>query len=758
MPTIAEIKEQTITETPLVLFDCTLPDGTLERWSTHLIAHGGYTYEGRVLVHNLFEMRAGSEDAIDGVHRLSITLANADSYFSQLSHGSGWKGARVTATFLFYDLTLGAAVSESMVLFHGVANPPEEITEATMRLSVTNRMSVQRVLLPEVRIQRRCPWIFPSTLDQRNEAVNGGSRGRYSPFFRCGYSADIVNGRGNLNGVEAYTSCDYTRAQCIARGMFEKDSANQDTKRFGGIEYVPASTLVRSHGENAGHFGTVIDNHARYNDFVPLIYGTAWIQPPVVTAKNDGNLTRMEVLLGGGEINRVLKVVVNDAEIPMGIVGTNMTASGWYNLVTAGTPVGGFNLDFADQSGQPLGDPYGSMAYMSLVVPNRVSEGKATPRVSVLLEGLKLGTYGMDGSYLGELFTRSPAWVLLDLLRRSGWLPNELDVSSFARTAAYCDESIAAKDLYGNLVAIPRFGCNLAVRRRRSAADLVRGVRNSAGLYLTYGSTGLLELRVEGTLAVQQPAKPAGSNAASAIDGGWPAYEFGDGSNGISGIARRANGESSVRLWYRSTADSPNRYSLEFQDEFNEYQQDSLSLVDIDDALSGGHEVSASLPALGVPNFHQAARLLRGRLDKSLRGNLFIQLETSVRAVGLRPGDIIAVTYLKEGFVRQLFRITRIAPAINHSIAIIEAQIHDDAWYRDTAEDGGEVSRRQGWGSEVPRPLIGSELDANGVPQFGVQEEYQDQGDGTVIVTLRASFQVPARPNLAIAAIPHLSL
>ena len=54
--------------------------------------------------------------------------------------------------------------------------------------------------------------------------------------------------------------------------------------------------------------------------------------------------------------------------------------------------------------------------------------------------------------------------------------------------------------------------------------------------------------------------------------------------------------------------------------------------------------------------------------------------------------------------------------------------------------------------------MIGSVLDENGVPQFGVDEEYQDQGDGTVVVSLKTSFQVPAKPNLAMVAIPHLSL
>jgi len=38
-----------------------------------------------------------------------------------------------------------------------------------------------------------------------------------------------------------------------------------------------------------------------------------------------------------------------------------------------------------------------------------------------------------------------------------------------------------------------------------------------------------------------------------------------------------------VRLYTRSTADTPNRLTVEFQDSLNEYQQDSFSLVDPED-------------------------------------------------------------------------------------------------------------------------------------------------------------------------------
>src|SRR6185436_7116171 len=145
------------------------------------------------------------------------------------------------------------------------------------------------------------------------------------------------------------------------------------------------SILVRGYGEKGSHVSAVSANEALYNDFVPLVYGTGWHSPLIVFARNDGNLTRMEVLLCMGEIQGVLKVLVNDNDIPLGQAGANMTGTGWFRFVSPGNRTGGFNGDFADGSGTALGDPYGSMALLSVVVPNRINDGRSLPTVKVLL-------------------------------------------------------------------------------------------------------------------------------------------------------------------------------------------------------------------------------------------------------------------------------------------------------------------------------------------------------------------------------------
>ena len=128
MPTIFQHKEQTATETPMLLFDCVLRNGEIERWSTHALVVEGATYLPRVLRHNLFEMQTASSLGVDAIPKVSITMANADSHFSEIERAVGWKGASITIRFLFFKLKDGTPETESLILIKGVSNPPDEIT------------------------------------------------------------------------------------------------------------------------------------------------------------------------------------------------------------------------------------------------------------------------------------------------------------------------------------------------------------------------------------------------------------------------------------------------------------------------------------------------------------------------------------------------------------------------------------------------------------------------------------------------------
>src|ERR1700689_3634522 len=277
--TIDVLKELPTPTAPLFVIDCVLSSGATESWGTHAATFNGTAYAARLLKHTLFQLTTSSTDGLDGAAQISLTLANADSHFSEIERETGFKGAQVTVRFLFYDFVANAAASEARVVFRGICNSPDEIRESAFRVTVMNRLNLQRIILPDTRIERSCPWTFPSSSAQRLTALTGGPRGAYSAVYKCGYSPDQTGGVGNLNSGTPFTSCDYTRTSCVARGMFSTDGSSNVTARFGGIEFVPAQILVRGYGQSSAQLSAVYDNVALYNDFVPLIYGTAWTMP-----------------------------------------------------------------------------------------------------------------------------------------------------------------------------------------------------------------------------------------------------------------------------------------------------------------------------------------------------------------------------------------------------------------------------------------------------------------------------------------------
>src|ERR1022692_2400910 len=162
---------------------------------------------------------------------------------------------------------------------------------------------------------------------------------------------------------------------------------------------------------------------------------------------------------------------------------------------------------------------------------------------------------------------------------------------------------------------------------------------------------------------------------------------------------------------------------------------------DVADVALIGQEVTGLFSVLGIPNFDQAARTLQFNLNKSIQGNTYIDFETSVRAIGIQPGDIVAPTYLKEGFNRQPFRVIGITPGTNYRTALITVQLQDDSWYTDTNGQTPSNGRRQPDSSVgLPRPLIGSVVDSNGDVQFGIVEISNSDTDGGLTVQANVSF------------------
>ncbi len=746
--TFLERKDQAVIPATAILCQITPRGGETLYWASVPCTHGALTYEARLSQEQENSWRFSADLTAESAASLQILAANADGAVSELRRTGALRGAQIK---IFAAVLNGAAVEDAQAMFTGIVDNALESDSRFAKIVALSRLSAVRSSFPPMRIQKQCAWAFPKNEGERAAALSSGEDGRYAPLFRCGYSAGLPGGFGNMDGGQPFTSCDFTRVSCEARGMFDKDGAQQVTRRFSGIEFVPPAIQVRGHGETSGRLSSLVSIDTRYNDVVPAVYGMGWMQAPVVFSRNDGNLTRVEALLGLGEIEDAVKVLVNGYEIPRAVDGTNMTGTGWFQVVTRGGRTGGFNLNFTDAAGNPQGDPYGSLAMLSVVVPNKISDGKNTPKVEVLLKGIRLPMLDASGALVETSWSANPAWIVCDILRRCGWKLDELNLSSFVETAAYCDGVVDLVDANGNTRQGKRFETNLVLRRRYSVAELLRGIRLGALLRLGLDAEGRIYLRPESTIALQQPVKPEGSNAMAALEGGWAAYEFDDGKYGKHGLLLKANGDADFELTSKPSHDAANRVSAEIQDSLNEFRQDSFSLADTDDIAERRQEIQQSLPVMGLPHLPQAIRVGQTWLNKSIAGNVYVGFRTSLRGVHLRPGDLIAVTYEKHGFDRSLFRVIETRVSSRLETVEVMAQLHQDHWYSDDPRVRYDRKRLYAWANRAARaviPLEASEslgYDENGQEKAAVKIPFVRPGspvDGLAVPLVSFQYSV----------------
>jgi len=752
---ISVVKELRSPGTPLFLFECVLPSGVEFYWSTHAPTVGGQVYEARVLSHSPIEYRCGGGEAAPFVPTVTLTLANADHALSTLMMSQQWKGSRIRIRFVVYDLDLAVQASNAIEILQGVVSAADDADHETIRLTIANRAGTSRAQLPARRIQRRCAWLFPRTVEERQAAAEGG---RYSPFHGCGYSPDVVGGVGNTSNGDVFVECSYTKDACAERGMFDLDSMGRPTKRFSGFEYVPLSKIVRGYGEQRREAQPVVSPEDASGAVIPIVYGTAWTEAILVLAQSDGNLLRGEAVLCEGPIAGVIKVVVNGVELASGVAGADMTGTGWYNVISLGGRTGAFNEEFFGGATVGGGDPNAGLARISIAIPEAEGSGSRIRKIQVLVQGAVLPIYQPTGAYAGESYTSNPAWVLLDLLRRSGYKETELDIASFAGSAAICGSTVSTVDRQGRTFLEPLADCNLLLRTPTPVGEVLSAVQAGAGLLLRVGRDGRIECIHESPISVQQPVAPPGSNAVEALQGGWPAYEFGDGTGGFGGIALSASREPSLRVYSRSHSDSSNQVTVDFLDPHNEYVSDTFTLTDVDDVIQVGQEVKSRLFAAGVTGEAQAHRLCRRFLDRKLRGNLYAEFQTSIKAALLRPGDLITLSIASAGLTRQLFRVLSVAPGFNGERVGIVAQWHEDSWYEvDGLMVVNPLSAQVEMESGEPRPLLGDEVEGASGFRHSVQEQAVDLSDGTQLVQLAIGFTEPKADGVTLHGRPSVA-
>jgi hypothetical protein len=394
-------KELARTYQPLLLAEFVFTDGTVLRCATHGLrtSDGGFQYAGndylpRILNQDIAALQILSEQGIALPPSVSIQLNDGDKYiWTNYEKAKGFKGAKLTLRFVFWNVDANDFSSDYLTPFVGFCSAPS-LDETTLTVRAVSLLNMEQTLLPTIRVQKTCPWIFPETAAQRQEGADSPD----SFYYECGYSPDASGGnaRGNLNGGVPYTKCNHTKADCQARGMFEKDSALRMTGRFGGVQWDPPQSF-RSRGYLTGKWeeGFNTSNEAKYGDFVPFVYGTAWVDPIICNVVGDANYTAFEALICFGEVDDILRVIVNDVEVP---AASTMTHGSLpvkdvlfhWNLVNRGHRDGG---PAQGNIYEGKGDPYGSFCTILITVPRKLADSSSVPRVRVLVRGPRIRQY-----------------------------------------------------------------------------------------------------------------------------------------------------------------------------------------------------------------------------------------------------------------------------------------------------------------------------------------------------------------------------
>ncbi len=686
------------------------------------LTYGGNAYVCKVqdqAIDAIVAMSAQGYD-IPGTFQLTLADGDADLYVNHaIAHG--WKGATLTVTLLLWD-ALAGAFSTDAYMWDFTVEYAEAQANGVLRVPCVSRNSMARLKVPNVPRQRRCPWVFPSTAEQRLEGLIDPT----SPHYQCGYSPDLSVGVGNLNSGSPFTTCAFTREDCVARGMHNLDSSARPTRRFGGDTWIaPEDFRGRKYTDGAKVTGFNTPNPPG-NSWWPKVYGKQWVDGVNLAPAQEPNSIRSECVVCEafhGPAN-VMKVVVNGHEVPQ----NNRDQLFTWRYVTQGGRQGAICSDAIFDS---QGDPHGSTCKIEWVVPTELAGG-SNPSVRVLVDGppvlmgyaidsasasggeitltltsanpafgygatvnvvgnslaadgvyqVSAATSGYPGTitlagtsatgsgvggavfaYPAKMYSGyNPVWHLMDLLTLGAWTLGDFDVASWVGSAAYCSETITYADLHGDSATHERFRSSFALETasRQTLAQAVTALRQCAGIILSRNpSTGKLTCNIKRTLAEQQPAAVDGSNYSTAVSS-----HLADGTPANGYLAYLFDGGSiekdSLRLTQRSISDSPNRISIQFQDEDNEYQTDSVSVVEPDAfEASGLQEVANTLQILGVPNFDQASRRANvehaethyGNPRDDAGGTIQIEFTTSMKAAHLAGsvGAICGLTYEQLG-------------------------------------------------------------------------------------------------------------
>ena len=757
--TINSGKESSAAPRPVVFCDFVFPDSTTLYVASIAATFNGHAYDARIDDQQIDRLASLSEQGIDRVPSVTLVLADPSaSLFAAYERGHGFKGASLTLRFALADMSAGTFSTDNFVPFVGVCDEPSS-DDKNLTVSAQSKLNLSQFMLPTAPIQVRCIWVNPTTTAQRAEADTVGSL-----YYPCGETRDLTTA----------PPCAYTKQTCTRPTRYSgvtfsptlSDSGknyltgqttswlNADTSGkyqeywpvwLGGMAWMNCIPINQwgdgnyTRGEAAVGIGEVAVSRVIVNGVELSLGGQDYFWGYSNNGARDGTPNLDVDPHGNSDPHggqtvieyRAPKAVLDPSTLPTiqvlgqaSVGGSSVTPSS-ISIASVQGGSSGNPSPIIIHFGRTLGtyDPGDGSAITISGCSWAAANGSWIMRLLELpydhatLQGSM--AYGSGGSctlYYNQI-TQSgggPTPGLIQaILNQCGIGTDELSGPMMSAADAICNATVATTDGSGNSYSQNRFTSAVAVRQRRSAADIVRGLRQSIAGLLTVDNAGLIGIRLEGPLAEQQASPVDGSNNTTPITSIWR-----DGSTHNGYTAYRFDESNSWNLKRRpqQVAQMPNRVTFPFQDPTQEYAISSFSLVDSDDIARVGREIPGGLQVNpeGIASYNHALRCGRLGLNKihhgnpsgDTRGTEWWEWKTSFRACKLRIGDIVTLNSAKYSLTEQMVRITEIKPSKNFETVDLAGYYHDDTWYLDShgnaADPAHGASPNIGMGACVP--------------------------------------------------------
>ncbi len=397
---------------------------------------------------------------------------------------------------------------------------------------------------------------------------------------------------------------------------------------------------------------------------------------------------------------------------------------------------------------------------------NEKPEFDAEPELNALVKGLRVYDPRLDVSQGGsQIFSDQTTWtysnnralVVLNYLMGSfgfNAAEAELDIASFRLAADMCDEPITipapafnatgasindvynpivgtfgslaineayarfAADEYALIVANtteykhPKYVANAVLDPKDGVVNNTKKLLEGMGWALPW-SNGKHKLVIEGLVA-----GPVMSFDADSIYGGWTIER-----------SRRA--------------DRLNRITIEFPNGNKDYEKDTVSWPSLTGgeyasflAEDNGQELHTNKTVETITNFYAAQAYGEYLVRKSRVEMRISGLKLAPQAMLLEPGDVIALTYVEKNFSGTLFIVEKVSISAFLDVSV-DLILYDPTVY--------------GAPALVVEPVAGSPYtpdlfqDPQAVSNLQLQEIHESKADGSVITSLRVSWDDPGQ-------------